>query len=379
MTKRGENKSRPAGTRKSKRNPSPLEYRLQILWRATLRNARVGLDDNFFMMGGDSLKAVELFLQIERMFKRRLPVATLFKAGSVAEMARLLGDIEPQGVIIPIRTEGSRPPFFCVHAATGQAIFLHQLSQHLSNDQPIFGMQSIGWESTTVPFTKLSDMAAHYVAEIRKVQPHGPYFIGGYSCGGQIAIRMAQILSAAGEEVAFLVLFDTLSQDSRQVVPLGLWLKKQGFPTGIRLLKMVSRYVRHRLKRRCVRSYEWALRMVLFPVLEHYRASGKPLPLFLCRPDRCNDLMQFDLSHIPSYDGDTVYFKAESDPRSINHPDRQDAWHQIVKGKLKYIPASGRHLQMMGAPHIQSLASNLTREMDRALAKVKPKGKAVNA
>jgi acyl-CoA synthetase (AMP-forming)/AMP-acid ligase II/thioesterase domain-containing protein/acyl carrier protein len=351
---------------KSSRNPSPLEYRLLMLWRWTLKNPRVGIDDNFFLMGGDSLQAVGLFLQLEKVFKCRLPVATLFKAGTVAEMAELLQDMEPQGAMVPFQAEGDRPPFFCVHAQTGQAIFLYQLSQHLDTDQPLYGIQSLGWDQHNVPFTKAQDMAEHYVAEIRKIQPVGPYYIGGYSFGGKIAVYMANIFKEAGDKVAFLGLFDTLSLAGEQLIPLGLWLERLGGPTGAKKVKAVLSHTWYRLIYKLNKALDRALRMVLFPVLEYYRASGRPLPPAFCRPDRCNRLMQFELRNMPTYDGDAIYFKAETARKSMSHPDTQDSWHQIIKGDIEYIPVTGAHLQMMTAPHVQHLAQKLTEVLARA-------------
>jgi thioesterase domain-containing protein len=177
---------------------------------------------------------------------------------------------------------------------------------------------------------------------------------------------MANILKAAGEDVAILALIDTLSLTGQQVISLGPWLERQGAPTGGKKIKSVWRHTRLRAKRGCKRAGDRALRMVLFPILEHYRKSGKPLPATLRRPNRCNRLMQFELQNMPTYDGDAVYFKAETGPGSLNHPDRQDAWDRIIKGKIEFIPSSGRHRQMMVAPHIQSFATSLTKALARA-------------
>jgi thioesterase domain-containing protein/acyl carrier protein len=360
---------RPDQARKLYRIPSRTERRLRLLWRLTLQNFQIGLDDNFFLLGGDSLLAGELILSIEREFNCRLPAATLFKAGTVAEMAVLLGDLEPQGAMVPIQTKGNRTPFFCVHPRLGGVIFLYPLSKYLDADQSLYGLQPLGWDGASVPFTKAGDMATHYVAEMRKIQTHGPYFIGGYSSGGRIAIRMANILKKAGEEVAFLALFDTVSLAGRQILPLGLWLKKIGSPKGARRVNEVLRHVRFRLASAIREVRGRTLRMVLFPILEFYRRSGRPLPPAFCRPDVCNDLMRFEFRHMPSYEGGAVYFKAETGRRSMIHPDTQDSWHRIIKGKLKYIPASGIHHSMMKEPHAQSLAVKLIKELERARCK----------
>ncbi len=209
-------------------------------------------------------------------------------------------------------------------------------------------------------------MAAHYVSEIRKIQPQGPYFIGGQSFGGRIAIYMATILKAAGEEVALLVLFDTVSLAGHRFITLGQWIEKQGHPNGAELFQAVMRYIRVRLHNGYQSLYCRALRSVLFPVLEYFRASGKSMPLFLYRPDRCNRLMRLELRNMPTYEGDAVYFKAETPDQSMYHSDTQDSWNRIIKGKLTYIPVSGTHHWMLREPHARSLAEKLARELERA-------------
>jgi hypothetical protein len=123
---------------------------------------------------------------------------------------------------------------------------------------------------------------------------------------------MANILKAAGEEVALLVLFDTVSLAGHRFITLGQWLEKEGALAGIRKSKSALPYIRARLVSGYQSLYYRALRSVLFPVLEFYRASDKSTPLPLCRPDRCNRLMRLELRNMPTYEGDAVFFKAET-------------------------------------------------------------------
>jgi thioesterase domain-containing protein len=104
---------------------------------------------------------------------------------------------------------GSRPPFFCVHPAGGDVLCFFPLARHLGADQPFYGFQARGLEDDGEPFATLEEMGAHYVAEIRRVQPGGPYRLGGWSFGGLAAFEMARQLVEQGEEVAFLAVLDT--------------------------------------------------------------------------------------------------------------------------------------------------------------------------
>ncbi|MQA66285.1 MAG: AMP-binding protein, partial [Alphaproteobacteria bacterium] len=126
------------------RPATPLEAKLQRLWQETLRLDRVGLHEDFFMLGGDSLQAVELFLMIEKEFGRRMPRSVLFEAGTVAKMAELIEAVVPSSCIVPIQTTGDLPPFFCVHDGYGQVLSYRDLSLLLGETQPFYGIQARG-------------------------------------------------------------------------------------------------------------------------------------------------------------------------------------------------------------------------------------------
>lgn len=112
--------------------------------------------------------------------------------------------------LVPIQPHGSRPPFFCFHGVGGNVLNYAILTKHLGEDQPLYGLQSVGLDGITEPFDRIEPMAAHYIKEIQSVQPHGPYFFGGGSMGGMIALEAAQQLQKKGEKIGLLVMFDTI-------------------------------------------------------------------------------------------------------------------------------------------------------------------------
>jgi len=111
--------------------------------------------------------------------------------------------------LVPIRTTGARPPFFCVHAIGGNVLNYRLLARYLGSDQPFYGLQARGLGGNEAPPTTVEEMAAAYIEEARRQQPRGPYRLGGASSGGTIAYEMARQLHAAGERVAVLVFMDT--------------------------------------------------------------------------------------------------------------------------------------------------------------------------
>jgi thioesterase domain-containing protein/acyl carrier protein len=193
-----------------------MEIELCRMWEESLGLPGIGIHQNFFELGGYSLMAVSLVNKIRRRFSIKMPVAAIFEAPTVAQIADYLrGTTElKHRLLLPYRTTGTRPPFFCVHAASGTVLAYASLARHLSGDQPFYGIQAQGVEDEAEPLTTVHAMAARYLPEIRAVQPHGPYILGGWSLGGLIALEMARALVAEGEIVGTVVLFDA-------IVPLG--------------------------------------------------------------------------------------------------------------------------------------------------------------
>jgi thioesterase domain-containing protein/acyl carrier protein len=191
---------------------TPVEQTLVPLWEQALGVSPVGLHDNFFELGGHSLLALRLFVRIEQELGVNLPLSVLLKDPTPAYLAQLIeGRADPVSwdCLVPIQPRGWRRPFFGVHGVLGNVLFWRRLAQKLGNDQPFYGLQAPGLDGLSDPPASIPELARRYLAEIRHVQPHGPYALGGYSLGGEIAFEMAQQLVASGEEVALLVLFDT--------------------------------------------------------------------------------------------------------------------------------------------------------------------------
>jgi non-ribosomal peptide synthetase component F/thioesterase domain-containing protein len=196
------------------RAANPTERKLQAIWENLLGTSPIGLNQNYFELGGTSILAVRLFAQITKEFQRKLPLSILFEAQTIAQLAKVLqtddssSDWSP---LVAIQPNGSRPPFFCIHGGGGNVLIYRELSRHLGSDQPFFGLQAQGLDGERPCLTTIEEMASLYVNEIRRVQPHGPYHLGGYCMGGTVAYEVAQQLKAQREEVALLALFDTMN------------------------------------------------------------------------------------------------------------------------------------------------------------------------
>jgi amino acid adenylation domain-containing protein len=190
---------------------TPLQRKLAQIWQGVLGVERVGLTDDFFELGGDSLSVVHAISEIEGVLGKRIPLATLLQASTLEKLAEIL-QAENQkllwSLLVPIQPQGTRPPFFAVHTLSGEVMFYRALALRLGEDQPFYGIQSEGLDGGPIRNRSMATIAHRYIDEIRRVQPHGSYYIGGYCIGGLVAFEMAQQLRAAGEEVACLALID---------------------------------------------------------------------------------------------------------------------------------------------------------------------------
>ncbi|RDI58948.1 amino acid adenylation domain-containing protein, partial [Nocardia pseudobrasiliensis] len=170
----------------------------------------VGLDDDFFSLGGNSLLATRAVARLREATGARVEVPWLFGDATVAGLARRIAAPEPAGsafdVLLPLRP-GTGDPLFCIHPMYGLAWAYSGLASYVPQ-RPLWGLQSPALSEDYVP-QSLREMAGRYVAEIRRVQPHGPYRVLGWSLGGVLAHAIATELQAAGERVALLAILDS--------------------------------------------------------------------------------------------------------------------------------------------------------------------------
>jgi amino acid adenylation domain-containing protein len=194
----------------------PLQAQLVGIWEEVLGKRPIGIRDNFFELGGHSLLAARLMHRAGQKLGKALPLAMLFHAPTIEQLAAVLGQDEWSrhwSSLVPIQPSGSQPAFFCIHGVGGNVLGFHLLGRHMAPEYPFYGLQAQGLDGKNPCLTSIEAMAAHYISEMRSVQPHGPYFLGGFSFGGLVAYEVAQQLRSAGEDVGLLVLFDTYPGD----------------------------------------------------------------------------------------------------------------------------------------------------------------------
>ena len=206
-----------------------VERTLAGFWTDLLGVSEVGVDDDFFALGGHSLIAVRLFAKIRKEWKLDFPISVLFEAPTIARCAALIAErLGPEGEeqapaekadpagpkythLVPMHSgeAGDKTPFFLVAGMFGNVLNLRHLAHLVGKDRPFYGLQAKGLFGDAAPHDTLVEAAASCIEEVREIQPNGPYLLGGFSGGGLTAWEMGRQLRAAGEEVALVVLLDT--------------------------------------------------------------------------------------------------------------------------------------------------------------------------
>jgi acyl carrier protein len=169
-----------------------FEEVLAGIWSEVLRLDSVGIHDNFFELGGHSLLAVRVLAQIEKTFGKNLPLATLFQSPTIEQLANILrqkGWSAPCQTLVTIQPGGSKPPLFFIHVLGEGLKFCRPLTSYLDPEQPIYGL-AVGIMDE-VSLNEVEDVVAHYIKEMRSIQPEGPYLLAGIYCGGRVAYEMA--------------------------------------------------------------------------------------------------------------------------------------------------------------------------------------------
>ena len=199
------------------------------VWSEVLGVHRVGLDDDFFAMGGHSLLAAKIFVRLDKEFGRSLPLSVLLSAPtirSLAEHYRRVTEQKPNLSLVAIRTTGTLPPIYAVPGVFGNVVGFAELAKELGADQPFYGLQSIGLDGARAPLDSIEEMAKLYISEIRSVQSRGLYSLIGACFGATVAYEMARQLLDQGEKVAFLGLLDPSDREGNVESKNGVYVPR---------------------------------------------------------------------------------------------------------------------------------------------------------
>jgi amino acid adenylation domain-containing protein len=348
-----------------------LEVELIEIWEEILGVSHIGIQDDFFQLGGHSLLAARMFAQIEEKLEKKLPFATLFRAATIEKLAQVIraeGWTSHWSVLVPIQEHGTKPPLYLVHGLRGNVLTFYGLRHHFPPDQPLYGIQAYGLGTNRASLVSIEAMASYYIQEIRALQPHGPYFVGGFSAGGLVAYEMARQLHEAGERVPFLALFDSYVEAAG-----GYWLKsfysRRALQMSILALKAAWRSV-HREGALSVLALKFQnlginLRIMAWMLLGKISGrlkSGKTPPSFLTPHEAFTRAIRV-YSPQP-YPGSAVAYRSTG--LDADAPDVSEGWARYITGKLESQVVRGGHDDLFREPNIGYLADQLMQALEAA-------------
>jgi thioesterase domain-containing protein/acyl carrier protein len=348
-----------------------IEKKICALWERLLRVERVGVMDNFFELGGHSLLAVRLFAELEKITGRKLPLVTLFQAPTIEELARLADDNQNsrRSVLVPVREKGSRPPLFLVHGAGGDVLWGYaNLAKHLPDAQPVYGIKSRGQVGLD-EFEHIEDMARFYLQEVRALQPHGPYFLGGYCFGGNVAYEMARQLRSQGERVSQLLLIDA-SPSNAGYERMPLWKPSFHYRFGRNLYYWLKDFVTmlepQEQRRYIVRKARVLWRKLTAKINRKYNASNVDLDEVIDVNHFPESELKFWQIHLNAlvahierpYAGHVTLLRTRGQPIFCSFAD-DFGWGKLARGgvDVKHIP--GSHENIFVEPNVKFLAEQI--------------------
>jgi amino acid adenylation domain-containing protein len=324
------------------------ERELVAIWQEVLEVPNIGIDDDFFELGGTSLQALTVFLEIEARLGCSLSPSALVQAPTVARLAELIRarkGIAAAQSLLPLRASGAGLPLFLVSPYWVGMHYRH-LVNDLKSDRPIFGLQPPQLDGKhRVPRT-IESIAADYVTEIRRVQPHGPYFLAGHSFGGRVSFEIAQQLVGEGERVSFLGLIDTIFHD----MPIDRWRwVRETMDLFVRGLK----FVRRLLMRQMDPMRQLDLRIRLGGAIPHKYRFGYY--------NRLRHLASSNYVHKPYAGHVTMFSSAGKSEQQRAH------WGPVARGGLTVLEVPASHEDMVLPPHSKFIAEHFDACLDAAM------------
>jgi len=349
-----------------------LESSLVAIWEEVLGIRPIGIRTPFFKLGGYSLMIVRLFARINKVLGTSLPITTIFNAPTVEQLADIVRGRAYYSSLVPVQTQGVRPPFFMIHS-----YLLYQgIPAVMGPDYPFYGLRELDTDAENLT---VEQRAATYLDAMRSIQPHGPYYIGGWCAAGPLAVETARQIIASGEKVGFLVLFDSW----RPGYAAELAREQAGSPEMSLSARLNRKFRFHRNQWRKLSTTQ-RIRYVAtafgnkfasvrnrfylknWAIAEWFcHKFGLQLPHFMHNVSltTLNSLKEY--RGVEPYPGSVTLIRAKEAPY-IPGAREHCGWDAIVKGGVNVLWAPGNHESMFLDPHLEKVGELLRTSLAEA-------------
>jgi aspartate racemase len=340
---------------------SEIENIVLDIWKSLLDVDTLGVNEDFFNVGGDSLCAVQACDLLEQRLGKKVGLVTIFQTRTVRSLAAELEsedrDNGPTELIIPLKNvnKGGGAHLFCVCG-----IYLYEpLARLISNKHSVSGIflpieEVILRKNKELP--SLEEMASFYGAALQKVQPRGPYYLAGLSFGGLLAYELARQLTAAGERVELLAMFDAMLPNTVSWYDRAKAHCKIGVKNGPRYFidRAINGFT-HRLHYKTVK-----------PEFVDRKLEGGVRDMAILRNQAYDRAANAYRKKMPQYDCSALFFRAAERTEFRDLTDGPDCgWRKYIKGEFEAHEVPGDHLNMLQFPHVQAVATVLNKKLDR--------------
>lgn len=346
----------PGGDEGAENSPplSPQEHLVASVFEQVLQVSGVSRRDDFFALGGDSLKAVEAGLELNLRTGSQRALSAIQHASTVEGLAALLDGSTDHGCMVPLQPLGSKPALFCVHAHMGHVLNLRNLAVRFASDQPFYGLRAKGLDGCQATDTTMASMVNSYLAEIKKVQRDGPYLLAGYCFGSWVAVEMARTLQQEGHQVSRLFLIDPelpVNLGARTRTPVAQMIKRRFNRARESGMGGTTRLVAGSVSRAAQR----ARNDFLASLVRLSESKPRLRELFLRRPSDAISAMHRNYRPL-GYDGDAVVLVPGDSPDERRQP---EFWCGYFTGSLRIDTLVGSSADLMREPYSRDLAARI--------------------
>ncbi|HKT26875.1 non-ribosomal peptide synthetase [Dyella sp.] len=363
---------------------TPVEQTMVEIWADVLGLGKVGVFDDFFELGGQSLLATQMMSRIKRALHVELPLRAVFEASTVAALAAKVEHADISATpsapathrvssnLVPIRKEGDLTPLFLIHPIGGEVQYAVDLARHLDANQPVYALAASGVAAGETPHGSIREMAACYLKQIRQLQANGPYKLAGWSLGGMVAYDMAHQLRGDGESVRFVGMVDTGSSRSLRAQ------RRAEHAFEARIFELDA----------CSALLHWVIDLhpdigdarqhaaydELMALMERkdvdtmiaicQRESLLPQHLDMALVRRMLAVYEAGANAAEAYEAPAVdmpvtYFAAERDEGE----DLTSGWQDLLGQRLDVVRIGGSHHSIVKPPHLEKLAREISRRI----------------
>lgn len=325
-----------------------IEHQLVNIWENLFGIDKVGVKDNYFELGGKSIMAIQMFALIESKLGARLPLTTLLFSPTIEQIGVLLtkknkSELRNWKFIVPLRTNGSEKPLFCVHGGEGHVLFYKLLPKYLGRDRPVYLLQPKGIDGEGTMHESIEAMSREYLSEILEIQGDGPYNIM-FFCYSALAIEMALLLQGMGKQVN-LIIVDSTAQSPAKVSQRSFRLRVKNYLLKIRHAPIMT---------------------LKSSIVYRYRQLLEPIYIALTQ-DKSTVTLTKIRKHLDYVHGQYVWKKIDSPITLVltekepteNREEKIRLWEYWTNSKVKVYYNTGNHLNLFDEPHVRLLAKTV--------------------